>query len=78
MAELTLFGYRSGHSVLHRIDVRCKILGLLFISTVSLNAGVFSLAILSGLLVMVAIDCRLKLKSYHIVQVQACIFQTGF
>jgi len=64
MAELTLFGYRSGHSVLHRIDVRCKILGLLFISTVSLNAGVFSLAILSGLLLMVAIDCRLKLKSF--------------
>ena len=64
MAELTLFSYRKGHSVLHRIDVRFKILGLLFISMVSLNVRVLSLTILSSLLIILAIDCRLKFKSF--------------
>lgn len=64
MAELTLFSYRSGHSVLHRIDVRFKILSLLFISMVSLNARILSLAVLSILLIVLVIDCRLKFKSF--------------
>jgi energy-coupling factor transporter transmembrane protein EcfT len=64
MAELTLFSYRSGHSVLHRIDVRFKILGLLFISMVSLNVRVLSLTILSSLLIILIIDCRLEFKSF--------------
>jgi energy-coupling factor transporter transmembrane protein EcfT len=64
MAELTLFSYRSGHSVLHRIDVRIKILGLLFISMVSLNVRVLSLTILSSLLVILMIDCRIEFKSF--------------
>ena len=64
MAELTLFSYRSGHSRLHRLDVRCKILSLLFISMVSLNAAVLSLSLLSGLLIFFVIDCRLTFKSF--------------
>jgi biotin transport system permease protein len=64
MAELTLFSYRSGHSVLHRIDVRFKILGLLSISMVSLNVRVLSLTILSSLLIILIIDCRLEFKSF--------------
>jgi len=64
MAELTLFSYRSGHSGLHRIDVRFKIFGLLFISMVSLNVRVLSLTILSGLLIILIIDCRLQFKSF--------------
>jgi energy-coupling factor transporter transmembrane protein EcfT len=64
MAELTLFSYRSGHSRLHRIDVRFKILGILFISMVSLNVRVLSLTILSCLLIILIIDCRLQLKSF--------------
>jgi energy-coupling factor transporter transmembrane protein EcfT len=64
MAELTLFSYRSGHSVLHRIDVRFKILALLFISMVSLNVRVLSLTILSSLLVILMIDCRIEFKSF--------------
>ena len=63
MAELTLLSYRSGHSLLHRIDVRFKILGLLFMSMVSLNVRVVSLAILSCLLIVLIIDCRFELKS---------------
>jgi energy-coupling factor transporter transmembrane protein EcfT len=64
MAELTLFGFRSGHSVLHRCDVRCKILSLLFISMASLNVRVLALIILSGLIIILAIDCRLKFKPF--------------
>jgi len=64
MAELTLFSYRSGHSGLHRIDVRFKILGLLFISMVSLNVRVLSLTILSSLLIILIVDCRLQFKSF--------------
>ena len=64
MAELTLFGYRSGYSVLHRLDVRCKILSLLLISMASLNVRVLSLTILSSLIIMLVIDCRLKFKPF--------------
>lgn len=64
MAELTLFSYRSGHSVLHRSDVRCKILGLVFISMVSLNVRVLSLTILSSLFIILVIACRLKFKTF--------------
>ena len=64
MAELTLFSYRSGHSRLHRLDVRCKILALLCISLVSLNAGVASLALLSFLVIALVINCRLALRTF--------------
>ncbi|MBW2412249.1 MAG: energy-coupling factor transporter transmembrane protein EcfT [Deltaproteobacteria bacterium] len=64
MAELTLFGYRSGHSLLHRIDVRCKLLGLLCISIVSLNASIPSLIILSGLLIFLMMDSRPGFKAF--------------
>ena len=63
MAELTLFGYRHGNSLLHGIDVRFKILGLLLISLASLNVHVFSLTILNALLVFLVIDCRLGFKT---------------
>jgi energy-coupling factor transporter transmembrane protein EcfT len=64
MAQLTLFSYLHGHSLLHGIDVRFKILGLLLISLVSLNVGVLSLTILSALLVFLVIDCRLGFKAF--------------
>ena len=64
MAELTLFSYRSGRSLLHRIEVRCKFLGLLCISIVSLNARVPSLLILSGLLIFLMMDSRSGFKAF--------------
>jgi biotin transport system permease protein len=33
MAELSVFGYRHGHSVAHRLDVRCKLIGLLLLTS---------------------------------------------
>jgi energy-coupling factor transporter transmembrane protein EcfT len=64
MAELTLFSYRSGYSLLHRLDVRCKILGLLGISIVSLNASLPSLGILSGVLILLLLNVRLAFKDF--------------
>jgi len=64
MAALTLFSYRSGHSRLHRLDVRCKILALLCISIASLNAGVASLTLLSFLGIALVVDCRLALGTF--------------
>jgi energy-coupling factor transporter transmembrane protein EcfT len=64
MAELTLFSYRSGHSLLHRSDVRFKILSLLFISMASLNVRVLSLTILSSLIIILVIDCRPAFNSF--------------
>jgi len=63
MAELTLFNYRHSNSVLHGIDVRFKILGLLLLSLVSLNVRVFSLALVNALLVFLVINCRLGFKA---------------
>jgi len=63
MAELSLFSYRHGNSLLHGIDVRFKILGLLLISLVSLNVRVFSLTIVNALLVFLVINCRLGFKA---------------
>jgi energy-coupling factor transporter transmembrane protein EcfT len=64
MAELTMFGYRSGYSILHRLDVRFKILSLLILSMVSLNVRVLSLTILSSLFIILVIDSHLKFKSF--------------
>ncbi len=46
MAELTAFGYRSGRSLLHRLDPRTKLISLILISIGSLGAGISGLAIL--------------------------------
>jgi energy-coupling factor transporter transmembrane protein EcfT len=46
MAELTAFGYRSGRSILHRLDPRTKLISLVLISIGSLGAGPSGLAIL--------------------------------
>lgn len=39
MAELTVFSFRPGHTLLHRLDVRFKLLFVLLISVSSLQAG---------------------------------------
>ena len=51
MAELTLFGYRAGHSLLHRLDVRFK---LLFFSLLSLSGSFGHEAALSVLTIVAA------------------------
>ena len=41
MAELTLFGYRSGVVILYRVDVRFKLLFVVLISLACLNASLY-------------------------------------
>ncbi len=63
MAELTSFSYQSGDSLLHRIDVRFKILFVILISLIGLNLYFAGLAILTSLLLGLIIHACLSLIS---------------
>ena len=58
---MTAFGYRPGHSLIHQLDVRFKLLFLIIISLVSLNSRPVGLAILSGLALAAVWQARLPL-----------------
>lgn len=63
MAELTVFNYRPGSSILHRLDVRVKIFLMICISLVSLQAPYLQLGILTGVLFGLCFNAGLCLKS---------------
>jgi energy-coupling factor transporter transmembrane protein EcfT len=63
MAELTAFSFQPGTSLLHKLDVRFKLLFLILISLVSLGGGFTGLGILTGLVTALIIHSRLPLKS---------------
>ncbi len=63
MAELTVFGFRQGTSLLHRLDVRFKLIFLVLISLSSLNAQVAGLFLLTLILVVALINVRVSLRS---------------
>jgi energy-coupling factor transporter transmembrane protein EcfT len=63
MAELTSFSFHPGPSVLHKLDVRFKILFLILISFSSLGGEFFGLGLLSALLTGLIIHSRPPLKS---------------
>lgn len=63
MAELTSFSYQAGDSLLHRIDVRFKILFVILISLICLNLYFPGLAILTSLLLGLILHARLSLIS---------------
>lgn len=63
MAELTTFSYHPGTSLLHKLDVRFKLLFLISISLVSLTGGFRGLGVLTVLLTVLIIHSRLPLKS---------------
>ena len=63
MAELTVFSFQPGTSLLHKLDVRFKLLFLILISLVSLGGGFTGLGILTGLVTALIIYSRLPLKS---------------
>lgn len=63
MAELTSLGFRPGTSLLHRLDVRFKLLFLILISLISLSGDFIRLGIFTCLLAALVIDSRLPLKS---------------
>ena len=63
MAELTAFSFQPGTSLLHKLDVRFKLLFLILISLVSLGGGFTGLGVLTGLVAGLSIHSRLPLKS---------------
>ena len=63
MAKLTTIGFRPGTSVLHKLDVRFKLLFLILISLMSLNADFLRLGLLSGLLTVLMVHSRPPLRS---------------
>jgi len=60
---LTVFGFRQGTSLLHRLDVRFKLIFLVLISLSSLNAQVAGLSLLTLILVVALINIRVSLGS---------------
>ena len=63
MAELNVLGFRAGSSVLHRLDVRFKLMFLVVISLSSLKAFVPSLSFLTLVLIVALIHAGLPLKT---------------
>ena len=63
MAELTSFGYQSGDSLLHHIDVRFKIIFVVLFSLICLKLYFPGLAILTCLLLGLIFHARLSLIS---------------
>jgi energy-coupling factor transporter transmembrane protein EcfT len=63
MAELTAFSFQPGTSLLHKLDVRFKLLFLILISLISLAGGFAGLGILTGLVAALIVHSRLPLKS---------------
>jgi energy-coupling factor transporter transmembrane protein EcfT len=53
VAELTLFGYRPGRSILHELDVRLKLVMLCLISLSMVKAGLYS-SMIYGLVLAIA------------------------
>jgi biotin transport system permease protein len=63
MAELNVFGFKTGDSVLHRLDVRFKLMFFVLISVSSLKANIFSLSLLTLVLTAALIHAGLPIKS---------------
>ena len=60
MAELTVFGYRPGDSMLHSLDVRVKILSLIVIGLTSLNADPIGLSVFTAVSFALILNTRLR------------------
>jgi biotin transport system permease protein len=63
MAELTSFSFHSGTSLLHELDVRCKMVLLVFFSMACMHAHFLALGVLTSLVISLIIHARLSLKS---------------
>jgi biotin transport system permease protein len=63
VADLTSFSYTAGDSLLHRLDARFKIVFVIFISLVGLNAYLRGLGFLSLILLGIILGTRLPLFS---------------
>jgi energy-coupling factor transporter transmembrane protein EcfT len=62
MAELTVFAYRAGDSILHRVDVRMKLALVAAASLVGLRLDFAALGLMALGLLAVAAGCRRSLR----------------
>jgi biotin transport system permease protein len=63
MSELNVLGFKTGDSMLHRLDVRFKLIFFGLISVSSLKADIFSLSLLTIMLAAALIHAGLPIKS---------------
>lgn len=63
MAELIALSFRPGTSLLHRLDVRFKLILLILISLSTLKADVPALAVLTAVLIAALTHARVSLRS---------------
>lgn len=63
MAELTLFYYRPGTSILHLIDARIKLVSLMAISAASLTSGMTAMGLASCLAVSLLYQAELPFNA---------------
>lgn len=63
MAELTSFSFRPGHTRLHGLDVRFKMILMVLLSLATVNAGAAALSLLSAVMVMLGLHIRLSVRS---------------
>jgi biotin transport system permease protein len=63
MAELNVLGFKTGDSMLHRLDVRFKLMFFVLISISSLRANIFSLFLLTAVLTAALKHSGLPIKS---------------
>ena len=62
MAELSVFGYRHGRSLAHRLDVRCKLISLLLMTAAVMAAPPVAMGPISLGIVLLWISVRLPLR----------------
>ena len=63
MAELTVFSYRCGTSILHKLDVRFKLFFLILISFIVIKADITALFLISFVLITVLVYIRFPIIS---------------
>ena len=63
MAELTFLNYRSGKSILHKLDVRFKLVFLVLISLTLIKADLAALFIISLMLITILLYIRFPIRS---------------
>jgi energy-coupling factor transporter transmembrane protein EcfT len=62
MAELSVFAYRQGDSVAHRLDPRIKLISISLLSAAILAAQAAGLFVATGLIIGATIYCRVSLR----------------
>ncbi len=63
MAELTVFSFRPGSSLVHRLDARFKLVSLLLVSVSSLKAGTAGLSLMLLVFVFLVFYLRIPLST---------------